>query len=63
MSVFGNDYPCHYITRQKGNLDLPSYRIEYGSQSFKVVGAKLWKRLENETQAMLQMENNRELHP
>ena len=37
-----------YITRQEGNLDIPSYRIEYGVRSVKVVGAKLWNRLEND---------------
>ena len=37
-----------YITRQEGNLDIPSYRIEYGARSVKVVGAKLWNRLEND---------------
>ena len=30
-----------YITRQEGNLDIPSYRREYGARSVKVVGAKL----------------------
>ena len=37
-----------YITRQEGNLDIPSYRIEYGAQSVKIIGAKLWNRLEND---------------
>ena len=31
-----------YITRQEGNLDIPSHRIEYGARSVKVVGAKFW---------------------
>ena len=37
-----------YITRQEGNLDIPSYKIDYGARSVKVVGAKLWNRLEND---------------
>ena len=37
-----------YITRQEGILDIPSYRIEYGARSVKVVGAKLWNRLDND---------------
>ena len=36
-----------YITRQEGNLDIPSYRIDYGARSVKVVGAKFFNRLEN----------------
>ena len=34
-----------FITRQEGNLDKPSYRIEYGARSVKVFGAKLSNRL------------------
>ena len=37
-----------YITRQEENLDILSYRREYGARSVKVVGAKLWNRLEND---------------
>ena len=37
-----------YETKQEGNLDIPSYRIEYGARSVKVVGAKLWNRLEKD---------------
>ena len=36
-----------YRTRQEGNLDIPSYRIEYGARSVEVGGAKLLNRLEN----------------
>ena len=33
-------------TRQEGSLDMPSHRIEYGARSVKVVGVKLWNKLE-----------------
>ena len=35
-------------TRQEGSLDMPSHRIEYGARSVKVVGIKLWNRLEKD---------------
>ena len=38
--------PCE--TRQEGSLDMPSHRIEYGARSVKVVGVKLWNRLEKD---------------
>ena len=37
-----------HITRQEGNLDISSYRIEHGARSVIVDGAKLWNRLEND---------------
>ena len=37
-----------YGTRQEGSLDIPSYRIEYGSRSVKVVGAQPWNRLQKD---------------
>ena len=37
-----------YQTRKEGHLDIPSYRIEYRARSVKVVGAKLWNRLEKD---------------
>ena len=37
-----------YETRQQGSLDMPSHRIEYGARSVKVVGVKLWNRLEKD---------------
>ena len=35
-------------TRLGGSLDMPSYRIEHGARSVKVVGVKLWNRLEKD---------------
>ena len=34
--------------RQEVSLDMPSYRIEHGARSVKVVGVKLWNRLEKD---------------
>ena len=35
---------------QEGNLGIPSYRIEYGAWSVKVVGAKFSNILENDVE-------------
>ena len=37
-----------YETRKEGSLDMPSHRIEYAARSVKVVGVKLWNRLEKD---------------
>ena len=47
QSVLSNENHTLRI-RQEGSLDMQSHRIEYGARSVKIVGVKLWNRLEKD---------------